>query len=439
MTNTCTPKFIDFIKSLVVAEIEFPALKPWILAQAILECGRGVTKLFDAYKNPFGMHYHPFLKDLAVGVQYDACDGVGTYASFNSYTCAIKGYFSWFDNWEHYGDWRAAARKGGYEFLCHIVPHYCPPGMTEDWKAAHGGKNYAEYVRDNLLPEAKKLLEDYKDAPKPVDFSDVTWHNAHILIDEKTRQMEIGLASYAGDKLKSLGRFSVDSSLLSAYLNKFSNAKNIVKAEPTKAWPGEIKPDPVDPVKNGKKILLDCGHSKSNVGARSNNGLVKEELLNEIQAQVIKDILESAGYVADIYNPDHDDLTGIGKRAKDYHAFVSLHHNSYSGSGTEAGGPYCCVMCLPEERCKASSVKLAGKISAAISNDIGVPNFGGTHGEKGVYHAGLSVLNAAEPVCVGPCVLVESYFLNGIKSMAIANEKSTKAAKAIARVLLESI
>jgi N-acetylmuramoyl-L-alanine amidase len=308
---------------------------------------------------------------------------------------------------------------------------------TTDWEDLTGTYAMNPSYHNNifaLVAKMDKWIAQNKTEPEPAD---VTWHNAHILIDEKTRQMEIGLASYAGDQLRSLGRFSVDSSLLSAYLSKFPNAHNIVKAEPTKAWPGIIDPDKPKPT--GKRGLLDPGHSFSRPGARSNNKLVKEEMLNKLQAQIIKEILEAAGNVADIYDPDPDNLTDVGNHAKGYDFFVSLHHNSYDGSGTPAGGPYPCVMCLPGDRAKKSSVILAGKISAALSETLGIPNFGGTNGEKGVYRAGLSVLNAAEPVCAGPCVLVESYFLNGIASVEVAVEKSTKAAKAIAKVLAESV
>jgi N-acetylmuramoyl-L-alanine amidase len=283
----------------------------------------------------------------------------------------------------------------------------------------------------SLVAKMDKWIAQNKTEPEPTD---VTWHNAHILVDEKTRQMEIGLASYAGDQLRSLGRFSVDSGLLSAYLSKFPNARNIVKAEPTKAWPGEVVPPPPPPPP-GKRVLLDPGHSRSRPGARSNDGSVKEELLNEVQAQVIREYLRSVGIEADIYNPDPDNLTDVGSHAKGYDAFISLHHNSYDGSGD----PYTCVMVLPEGRCKESSKVLARKISLAISNAISSKNFSGTDGEPGIYHAGLSVLNAAEPVCAGPCVLVESYFLNSFTSHATAAARSTKAAQAIAKVIASSV
>jgi N-acetyl-anhydromuramyl-L-alanine amidase AmpD len=119
---------------------------------------------------------------------------------------------------------------------------------TTDWEDLTGtyamNPNYHNNIF-SLVAKMDKWIAQNKPEPEPTE---VTWHNAHILIDEKTRQMEIGLASYAGDKLRSLGRFSVDSGLLSAYLSKFPNAKNIVKAEPTKAWPGAVPVDPVDPV-----------------------------------------------------------------------------------------------------------------------------------------------------------------------------------------------
>lgn len=279
------------------------------------------------------------------------------------------------------------------------------------------------------------ISKNWEEPTLPTDYSDVTWHNAFILIDEKTRQMEIGLASYAGGTLRSLGRFSVDSGLLSAYLSKFPNAKNIVKAEPTKAWPTDTPTDPIKPKPTGKKVLLDPGHSRSRPGARSNNGVVKEELVNEIQAVVVQEQLKAMGIDADIYNPDPDNLTDVGNHAKGYDAFISLHENSYDGSGN----PYTCTMVLPEGRCKASSKVLAGRISAEISAATGFKNFEGTDGEKGVYHAGLSVLNAAEPVCAGPCVLVESFFLNSFTTMESAVDKATIAGKAIAKAIANSI
>lgn len=428
----------QFVKAVIKVVPEH--LRLACIGQAIAESGIDDTKLAQEHNNFWGMKWRTD-EDFKKCMEGVKCEGFIYYtqseptgsAEFIHFPSAVDGVKGWlgFLNRSPYKNKDVSSSEA---LINSIGPIWCPPGQGDKYKNEHGGRNYQQQIIQVHFKTAKEYLEKYKDSG--IDASEVTWHNAFILIDEKTRQMELGLASYAGDKLASLGRFSVDSKLLSSYLSKFPNAINIVKAEPKKEWPSDVI---VDPVGNGKKVLLDPGHSTSVVGARSNNKQVKEEVMNKLQAQIIKEQLEAAGFVADIYDPDPDNLTGVGNRAKGYDAFISLHHNSYDGSGNVDGGPYCCVMCLPGDRAKKASVALAGKISAAISEAIGVPNFGGTHGEKGVYRAGLSVLNAAEPVCVGPCVLVESYFLNGITSVDSAVEKSSKAAKAIAKVLVSNV
>lgn len=181
-----------------------------------------------------------------------------------------------------------------------------------------------------------------------------------------------------------------------------------------------------------KRILLDPGHSRSKPGARGASSNVKEEILNEIQATVIQERLEQKGFTVDIYNPDPDNLTGVGNKAKGYDMFLSLHHNSYGGTGD----PYTCAM-IDNDKAKASSKKLAALIAKRVAKAIGNPLFGGTHGTPGVYQAGLSVLDAAEQVCEGPCTLVESYFLNSYGNMNVATERSKKAATAISDAVVE--
>jgi N-acetylmuramoyl-L-alanine amidase len=178
--------------------------------------------------------------------------------------------------------------------------------------------------------------------------------------------------------------------------------------------------------------LLDPGHSRSRPGARDLTGTVKEELLNEIQATVIKEKLDQKGFVVDIYNPDPDNLTGVGKHAQGYDMFLALHHNCYEGTRD----PYTCAM-VDNDKAKASSKQLAALVAKRVASAIENPLFGGTHGTQGVYEEGLSVLDAAEQVCEGPCILVESYFLNKYGNMSLATERSKKAAIAIAAAVVE--
>jgi N-acetylmuramoyl-L-alanine amidase len=278
---------------------------------------------------------------------------------------------------------------------------------------------------------------------KPTDYSDVTWHNAHIIIDEKTRQMEIGLASYAGGTLRSLGRFSVDSGLLSAYLSKFPNAKNIVKAEPAKAWPTDIPTDPIKPPPPppNKRILLDIGHALANSGASSNNGVVKEYELNKYAIECMQKVLIAKGFQADIYDPNPDNLTGVGQRAWQYDAAISFHHNSYSGSNN----PYHCIMIDPAapNSWKQYTSKMCIAMAKALDGTVADTTImkGGTNGLDGVYEAELSVLNASakDPDGKPPYhCLVEAYFLNPMTSVSACMEASRKAAEAIALFLSES-
>jgi hypothetical protein len=200
MTEQGTQKFLDLIEDIKTQPWEFPALRPFVVAQMVLECGRGSTDLFKLHSNPMGQHYHDFMKEYATGVEYNACDGVGMYAKFSSFENVTRSYFAWFDYWDHYGDWRSAAKKGGEAFLLHIGPHYCPPGFTKEWAASHGGLNYAQYICQKLLPEAKELLGDMGTPMK-----EATWLN--IANDKSCVQAMNGgdlIETFEGNSLRAL-------------------------------------------------------------------------------------------------------------------------------------------------------------------------------------------------------------------------------------------
>ena len=113
--------------------------------------------------------------------------------------------------------------------------------------------------------------------------------------------------------------------------------------------------------------------------------------------------------------------------------FISLHHNSYSGSGD----PYTCAM-VDNDKSKLISRKFAALCAGKVARAIGNPIFSGTTGmPEGVYQAGLAVLDEAEQYCDGPCVLVESYFINKWNNANVAAERSTKAANAIGEAVTE--
>ena len=248
----------------------------------------------------------------------------------------------------------------------------------------------------------------------------------------RTNAGKPAITAYAGAKPK-FTRFYETMAEFREFLDAFANVNNgpLVAETATKIIPdcpdiGKVRP----PL--GKRILLDPGHSRSRRGASDLTGTVKEELLNEIQATLIKDKLDQNGFVVDIFNPDPDNLTYVGKHAKSYDMFLSLHHNSYDGTGD----PYTCAM-IDNDKAKPSSKKLAALVAKRVASAIGNPLFGGTNGTEGVYQAGLSVLDAAEQVCEGPCILVESYFLNKYGNMSVATDRSKQAANAIAGAVVE--
>lgn len=205
---------------------------------------------------------------------------------------------------------------------------------------------------------------------------------------------------------------------LRALLDKHNSTAKTWATGSVKEPAGPVKPDPIDPVKPKKtRFLCEPGHSNSAPGARSNDGSVKEEKLNQFAAKLCQTLLAEAGYTADYIDPDPDNLTAIGKEARKYDVVISFHHNSYTGTGN----PYHCVIVDPSVPTEWK--KAAGRLAAAI--EVGANGtvadtklFGGTNGIPGVYEAELTVLNTswADPDGKPPFhVLPEFFFLNPMK------------------------
>jgi len=76
------------------------------------------------------------------------------------------------------------------------------------------------------------------------------------------------------------------------------------------------------------------------------------------------------------------------------------------------------------------SFELATILSARIAAALGLR-------DRGAKRANLTVIDRAERVCDGPCVLVETNFINIAKNYEEQVEKSIKAAKVIAETVPE--
>jgi N-acetylmuramoyl-L-alanine amidase len=427
-----TTKWLEYVTALAHSNIEFPHLKTALLAQSILECGRGSTKLFQEHNNPRGVHYHDFLKKWAVGVDYvtdTEPDGHGLFCHFFSMKDAVESYFAWFDHWEHYGDWRTAAKKTATDFLSHIGPHYCPPGYTPAWIKAHGGLNYHQYIMQNLYDEAEKLLMKVGPAT-PTEFK-VTWFEFNRAEDGKSV-----VVGYDGDKPKFVMRNNNVEAMIKT-MQKFPDAKTFLVAPRGKTIPGvEDEPKPEPKPTTSKRVLLDPGHSERHVGARGLNSNVQEEDLNRLQATVLKAELEKLGIAATIIDPIDDDLYSIGASAKGYDAFVSLHLNAYKNKDF-----YTCTMCHPTKQATTSkSAIVASAAAQAMASALGNACFGGTQNwPKGVMATGLSVLSGAVASGVPIAFLSEAFFVDAYDNNAVCEDKIRKAMPALAKVLFNNL
>jgi N-acetylmuramoyl-L-alanine amidase len=413
-------KWQEYVKALADSEIEFPHLKTAILAQSIIECGRGSTKLFQEHNNPRGIHYWDFLAKWATPVRYETDtepDGWGIFCKFATMKDAVDSYFAWFDHWEdRYGDWRQYAKKTATDFLSWIGPRYCPPGYKPEWAAKHGGLNYHQYIMQNLYDEAEKLL--MKVGPATPTELKVTWFEFNRAEDGKSV-----LVGYDGDKAKFVMRNNSVEVLIKT-MQKFPDAKTFLVAPAGKAIPGvEDEPKPEPKPTTSKLINLDIGHSINNPGARSRAG-ADEYTLNKLQYNVIKEIVEKAGHRTKCYDPANDNLTAVGQFAKGSDMSIHLHHNAYDGNedpGTE--------VLYDNDKAEGQSIKFAKIVSAAMAKALGTK-------DRGAKPFGGTVMDVAEQQGTFPVILTEAYFLNPYDPTE-AQKRSIIAAKAIAQCILD--
>ena len=177
----------------------------------------------------------------------------------------------------------------------------------------------------------------------------------------------------------------------------------------------ELEPEPEKKL----KILLDPGHSETDPGALSPNRKVKEYALNLAQAEYIKAALSQECYI-DIYDPNPDDLKDVGNFAKGYDLFISLHHNSFSGTG-EPG-----VEAFTPHSCTPRQAAFCKDVTAKIAQELHIP-------DRSHKRANHIVTVAASKYC--DAYLIESHFMNDETNLVDATGKSIRAAKCIVDVV----
>lgn len=177
------------------------------------------------------------------------------------------------------------------------------------------------------------------------------------------------------------------------------------------------------------KIALDAGHGLNTPGKQTPDG-IKEWLLNDKVRDKVLNIL--AAYDVSIINTDNDEGNvdeSLASRVNAYRkagvdAFVSIHHNAYTGKWNNATG----VEVFVDVNCTSRDLQLANAIYTRLVKYTGMTG-------RGVKRLNFAVINQNTI----PAVLVEGGFMDGTKDYKIitSDEGQTAYAKAVAEGLVE--
>ncbi|OKH32566.1 hypothetical protein NIES2119_25875 [[Phormidium ambiguum] IAM M-71] len=159
----------DFIKAVAKADFEFPWQRQLIVAQAIIESGRGTTDL-SYYKNMNGMKYRESIAipgaekfKYYTDSEKDNPDHPGWdwFFKFDSYETGIKVWQKFFFRKD--GQWIPYPKvyerdpevlKDARSFINYVGSIYCPY-----FENSHN-ESYADYIMNRCVPEADRLLKE---------------------------------------------------------------------------------------------------------------------------------------------------------------------------------------------------------------------------------------------------------------------------------------
>lgn len=180
---------------------------------------------------------------------------------------------------------------------------------------------------------------------------------------------------------------------------------------------------------NMVKIALDAGHGLNTSGKQTPDG-IKEWTINDKVRDKVVAILSD--YDVEIIHTDNNEGKtdeGLSSRLNTYKkagvkAFVSIHHNAFTGSWGTATG----VEVYTDKNPTAADVKLANAIYSRLVKYTGLKG-------RGVKNANFTVINQNTI----PAVLVEGGFMDSTKDYKIITSDvgQTAYAKAVAEGLIE--
>ena len=178
-----------------------------------------------------------------------------------------------------------------------------------------------------------------------------------------------------------------------------------------------------------KKIGLDAGHGLFTSGKQTPDG-IKEWLLNDAVCDIIGEILSD--YDCTVIRTDNNEGKvdeSLSSRVNAYvkagvDAFVSIHHNAYTGKWNEVSGVEVYTDRSPTEKDK--------KLASCIYKRL--PEYTGLKG-RGIKQANFAVINQNKV----PAVLVEGGFMDGTFDYKIitSSEGQRGYARAVAEGLIE--
>jgi len=136
----------DSLISSIKASAMTPSMKVACVAQAILESGRGTSKVSDKCLNFWGMKMRPELEAIASGEKIlvtSETEGWATFAKFTNTDVAVTGWLTFLSR-PYYKGWEAY-KDDCNGFIRHIAKSWCPR------------KDYSDVVI-KLIPEALNIL-----------------------------------------------------------------------------------------------------------------------------------------------------------------------------------------------------------------------------------------------------------------------------------------